>query len=100
MSKVNTVLPESLMKSIRVIGKSEDMEPREKFEAVLTISHGFGLWTRHVGQINPTDTVIPSEQWKEICEILMQMKSSISDIGRVNYGLSWTNSGPSGDDRD
>jgi hypothetical protein len=85
-------LPESLMKSIRVIGRTDTMEPMEKLKAAVLISHGYRLYAQQES-IDPTETVIPSEQWKEICQILIDVSGP--DINRVNLSLSWMNVGAS-----
>lgn len=44
--------------------------------------------------VNPTEYAIPEEQWKAVCQRLIDLDDP-SAINRVNYGLTWVNVGPS-----
>lgn len=88
-------LPESLMKAIRATVESPDPTPQEKFEAVVLMTHGYGLFTAASGTIDPTAYAIPEEQWGAISEMLMTVYGGDS-IGKVNLALEWMNIGPSG----
>lgn len=87
-------LPESLMKAIRATVESPDPTPAEKFEAVVLMAHGYGLFTAASGKIDPTAYAIPQEQWGVISEMLMTTPDG--DVGKVNMALEWMNLGPSG----
>lgn len=99
MTQIKKPLPESLMKAIKGLAES-DATPTEKVEGAVLIAHGYGLFTRHEGSINPTDYAIPEKQWGEIADALTGLKSTndrVSDpISQVNYALTWMNIGPSG----
>lgn len=91
--QVKKPLPESLMKAIRATVASPDATAREKFEAVVLITHGYGLFAAS-DALDPQAYAIPAEQWAAI-SILLQ--SSDSDpVGQVNVALEWMNIGPSG----
>ena len=87
-------LPNCLMKAAKVIGES-DMAPVERLNAIVLMTHGYGLIDAHPGILDTTAMAIPESQWAEICEILMHLSNG-SDIDRVNLGLDWMNVGPSG----
>jgi len=87
-------LPESLMKAIKAALTSPDLTPREKFEAAVYITNGYGLFLR-AETIDPTGYAIPEEQWTEISQML-QDTSHRDGLDRVNAALDWMNIGPSG----
>jgi hypothetical protein len=93
--QIKKPLPESLMKAIRATVESPDPTPQEKFEAVVLISHGYGLFNAASGTIDPTAYAIPEEQWTAISGLLMTISDG-ADIGKVNMALDWMNIGPSG----
>lgn len=93
--QVKKPLPESLMKAIRATADSLDATPQEKFEAVVLITHGYGLFSKKDGTIDPMGYAIPKEQWTAISEMLMTLYGGDS-IGKVNLALEWMNIGPSG----
>lgn len=95
MSQIKKPLPESLMKAIRATMAAPEPTPQEKFEAVVLITHGYGLFTKHDGTIDPMGYAIPEEQWHAISEMLMTVYGGDS-IGKVNLALDWMNIGPSG----
>jgi hypothetical protein len=95
MTQIKKPLPESLMKAIKATIESPDPTPQEKFEAVVLMTHGYGLWTAHEGSIDPTGYAIPEEQWKAIAGMLQTM-SKTDPVNEVNRALSWMNIGPSG----
>jgi hypothetical protein len=92
-NQIRQPLPESLMKAIRATVASPDATAQEKFEAVVLIAHGYGLWAKETG-LNPTGYAIPEEQWAAISEMLMAVPDG--DVGKVNMALDWMNLGPSG----
>lgn len=94
MSQIKKPLPDSLMKAIRATVQSPDMTPREKFEAVVLVTHGYGLFTAASGTIDPTAYAIPQEQWVEISGLMQSLGDGPLD--RVNASLEWMNIGPSG----
>lgn len=91
--RIKKPLPESLMKAIRATVESPDATPYDKFEAVVLITHGYGLWTAQEG-IDPRAYAIPEEQWKAIAEMLQNLPDG--DLNKVNMALDWMNVGPSG----
>ena len=93
--QIKKPLPESLMKAIRATMASPDATAREKFEAVVLITHGYGLFTKNDGSIDPMGYAIPEEQWHAISGLLMAVSDGDS-IEKVNVALDWMNIGPSG----
>lgn len=95
MSKEQTKapLPEALMKAIKVTVESPGMTAGEKFEAVLLMAHGYGLWAAQ-DRIDPTSFAIPEDQWKEVSGMLTDVPDDAE--GKVNMALEWMNNGPSG----
>lgn len=91
--QIKKPLPESLMKAIRATMQSRESTAQEKFEAVVLMAHGYGLYTAS-GTIDPTAYAIPEEQWGAISKMLMTMPDG--DLGKVNMALDWMNIGPSG----
>jgi hypothetical protein len=92
--QIKKPLPESLMKAIKATVESPDATAREKFEAVVLITHGYGLFSM-AEKLDPTAYAIPEEQWVAIADML----SAVSDgdaIAKVNVSLDWMNVGPSG----
>lgn len=92
--QVKKPLPDSLIKAMRAIVDSPDATPTEKSEAVVLIAHGYGLFSKHEGTIDPTDYAIPKEQWELISDMLMSVGGRDA-IETVNYALMWMNIGPS-----
>jgi hypothetical protein len=93
VQQVREPLPGSLMKAIRATVASPDASAQEKFEAVVLIAHGYGLWSAQT-DITPTAYAIPDDQWAAISEMLMAVPDG--DIAKVNMALEWMNIGPSG----
>lgn len=91
---VKKPLPESLMKAIKATVESPEPTPLEKFEAVVLMTHGYGLFTAASGTIDPTAYAIPQEQWTAISALLMEVPDG--DLNKVNMALDWMNIGPSG----
>ena len=91
--QVREPLPGSLMKAIRATIASPDATAQEKFEAVLLIAHGYGLWAPKTG-LDPRTYAIPEEQWTAISTLLMAVPDG--DTDKVNMALDWMNLGPSG----
>lgn len=92
--QIKKPLPDSLMKAMKAMAESPDATPSEKVEAAVLIAHGYGLFTKYDGSIDPTGYAIPKEQWGAISELLMSL--GVSDpINQVNYALTWMNIGPS-----
>jgi hypothetical protein len=94
MEQIKKPLPESLMKAIRATVESPEMNPGEKFEAVVLMTHGYGLFTKHDGTIDPMGYAIPEEQWFAISKMLQTVPDG--DLSKVNMALDWMNIGPSG----
>lgn len=92
--QIKKPLPESLMKAIQATMAAPEPTAQEKFEAVVLISHGYGLFTKNDGSIDPMGYAIPEEQWGAISEMLMTVYGGDS-IGKVNLALDWMNIGPS-----
>lgn len=92
--QVKKPLPESLMKAIKAIVESPDATAWEKVEAAVLIAHGYGLFTKNDGSIDPMGYAIPEEQWQAISGLLLEVPAD--DITKVNYALTWMNVGPSG----
>lgn len=91
--QIKKPLPESLMKAIQATLASPGITPREKFEAAVLITHGFGLFTA-AEKLDPMAYAIPEEQWAAISEGLMNLADG--DMDKVNLSLEWMNIGPSG----
>jgi hypothetical protein len=91
--QIKKPLPESLMKAIQATMASPGITPQEKFEAVVLITHGFGLFTA-AEKLDPMAYAIPEEQWAAISKGLMDLADG--DIAKVNVSLDWMNIGPSG----
>lgn len=94
--QIKKPLPESLMKAIRATVESPDPTPREKFEAVVLIAHGYGLFTANEGSIDPQGYAIPEAQWNAIGEMLQVASWGGDPVSQVNMALDWMNIGPSG----
>jgi hypothetical protein len=94
--QIKKPLPESLMKAITATLTSPELTPREKFEAAVLMTHGYGLFTAASGSIDPTAYAIPEEQWGRISEMLTMASATGSAIDQVNVALEWMNIGPSG----
>lgn len=93
--QIKKPLPESLMKAIKATMESPDPTPQEKFEAVLLMTHGYGLFTASEG-IDPRAYAIPEEQWTAIGEMLQAVTGGSDPVAKVNMALDWMNIGPSG----
>jgi hypothetical protein len=91
--QIREPLPESLMKAIRATIASPEATAQEKFEAVLIMVHGYGMWSALVA-LDPTRYAIPEEQWTTISTLLMAVPNG--DTDKVNMALDWMNVGPSG----
>lgn len=91
--KRQVTLPDSLMEAIAAVTNSQNMTPNHKLEAVVLMTHGYGLWSRETDQFDPTSYAIPAFQWRTIADLLM---GASEPIDGVNYALSWMNYGPSG----
>lgn len=96
MTQIKKPLPESLMKAITATMQSPELTPREKFEAAVLITHGYGLFTAASGSIDPTAYAIPETQWRVIGEMLTIASTTGNAIEDVNMALDWMNIGPSG----
>jgi hypothetical protein len=94
--QIRKPLPESLMKALRATVASPDLTPQEKFEAAVLIVHGYGLFARNDGSIDPQGYAIPEKQWGEISFMLGSATITDDPISRVNWALNWMNVGPSG----
>jgi len=92
-TKVKSPLPESLMKAIKVTVESPDLTPVEKFEAVVLVTNGYGLFSQNE-TVDPSAYAIPAKQWGEISELLMTLADT--DVSKVNIAMEWMNIGPSG----
>lgn len=86
--QVRRPLPDSLMKAIRAVTENEEASTQERFEAVVLIATGYGLF-QHAESVNPTGYAIPEEQWREVSGWLINMSPG------VNAALDWMNLGPS-----
>lgn len=94
--QIKKPLPESLMKAITATMTSPDLTPGEKFEAAVLITHGYGLFARADGTIDPMGYAIPVEQWNAIGLLLQTAAMNGDAVAQVNMGLDWMNIGPSG----
>lgn len=94
--QIRKPLPESLMKAIRATVESPDATAQEKFEAVVLMTHGYGLFTAKDGTIDPTAYAIPEEQWGAISDMLRTAAKTSDPVSQVNLALDWMNIGPSG----
>lgn len=92
--QVRKPLPESLMKAIRVVVTNEEAHRQERFDAVLLLVTGYGLFEQ-AESIDPTRFAIPEEQWHEVSGLLTNMAKEASGLSGVNAALGWMNSGPS-----
>ena len=93
---VKKPLPEALMKAIKATLESPEPTPQEKFEAVVLMTHGYGLFTAASGSIDPRGYAIPEDQWQAIAGMLMASVVGGNEIAKVNMSLEWMNIGPSG----
>jgi hypothetical protein len=92
VTRTEKPLPESLMKAIKAVVQSPEMNPGETFEAVVLMTHGYGLFTA-AEKIDPTAYAIPEAQWCAISEMLQNLPDG--DLSKVNVALDWMNIGPS-----
>lgn len=90
--KQRITLPESLMLAVRAITDDASMAPNHRFFGVLMVIWGFA-WYERQAAVDPTAIALPSAQWQEICGWFTGMDDD--PVARVNFGLSWMNSGPS-----
>jgi hypothetical protein len=81
------------MKAIRAVVASPEASAQEKFEAVVLMAHGYGLWSVQTA-MDPTRYAIPEEQWTTISTLLTAVPDG--DVDKVNMALEWMNIGPSG----
>jgi hypothetical protein len=81
------------MKAIRAVIEFPYSTAQEKFEAVVLMVHGYGLWSAQT-QITPTGYAIPEDQWAAISELLQSVPNG--GVDKVNMALEWMNIGPSG----
>lgn len=95
-AQIKKPLPESLMKAITATMTSPELTPREKLEAAVLITHGYGLFTKHDGTIDPMGYAIPEEQWNAIGLMLQTAAMNGDAVAQVNMSLEWMNIGPSG----
>lgn len=93
--QIKKPLPESLMKVLTVTMGSPELTPREKFEAAVLITHGYGLFTASE-KLDPQAYAIPETQWRVISEMLTMASATGNAIDQVNVALEWMNIGPSG----
>jgi hypothetical protein len=94
VSQTKVPLPDSLMKAIRATVNSPDLSAPEKFEAVVLVVHGYGLFAANTGSIDPRAYAIPEAQWTELGELMQSLGDG--PIAKVNMSLEWMNIGPSG----
>ena len=92
--QIKKPLPESLMKAIKATVESKEATASEKFEAVMLITHGFGLWEAQE-TFDPRTYAIPEEQWVAIADLLQNITGGDA-VDKVNMSLEWMNIGPSG----
>jgi hypothetical protein len=92
--QIKKPLPDSLMKAIKAAVESPDLTPREKFEAAVLVTHGYGMFTA-AEKIDPTAYAIPEEQWVAIADMMQTLKGD-DPLSQVNMALDWMNIGPSG----
>lgn len=83
-------LPDALMGAIRATIADDSMSQQDRFEAVILIAHGYGLFTQHEGNIDPVAYAIPAAQSLEVANLLAGMGAD-----PVNASLGWMNYGPS-----
>jgi hypothetical protein len=81
------------MKAIRAVVESPDMSAQEKFDAVVLMAHGYGLFSAQA-TLNPTGYAIPEAQWNTVSGLLMTLAED--HISQVNVAMDWMNIGPSG----
>jgi hypothetical protein len=94
--QIRKPLPESLMKAIKATAESPDLTAQEKFEAVVLTVHGYGLFARNDGSIDPQGFAIPEQQWGAISDMIRAASRTTDPISQVNWALDWMNVGPSG----
>jgi len=94
--QIKKPLPESLMKAITATAQSPELTPREKLEAVVLVTHGYGLFTAASGTIDPRGYAIPEAQWNAIGLLLQTAAMNGDAVAQVNMSLEWMNIGPSG----
>lgn len=92
--QIKKPLPESLMKAITAAMTSPELTPREKFEAAVLITHGYGLFTASE-KIDPQAYAIPEGQWRIVGEMLTMVSATGDAVDQVNVALEWMNIGPS-----
>jgi hypothetical protein len=90
-------LPESLMAAVRAVVADETTPPAQRFEAVVLMVHGYGLFATaaqdEAWSLDPVAYAVPREQSMEIANLLADMGAA--GLGRVNLALDWMNVGPS-----
>jgi hypothetical protein len=87
-------LPDSVMLAIDAVVKEPGMTAAAKFEAIILMVHGTGLYMA-AASLDPTAFAIPKEQWTWISQALVDLRGTLGDVERVNLALSWMNMGPS-----
>jgi hypothetical protein len=92
--QIKKPLPESLMKAIIAMASVPELTPREKFEAAVLITHGYGLFSASEA-LDPTAYAIPETQWRLISEMLTVASATGDAVAQVNVALEWMNIGPS-----
>ena len=102
--QVRLPLPQSLMHAIETVVHNGAMPLSERFEAVVLIANGFGLYQQAV-EVDPTAYAIPEAQWHAIGSMLMDAADQASGNARpgsladavtaVGINLAWMNYGPS-----
>jgi hypothetical protein len=93
--QIKKPLPESLMKALKAAMTSPELTAREKFEAAVLITHGYGLFSAEE-KIDPMAFAIPEDQWRTIAEMLQIASMTGNAVEDVNMALDWMNIGPSG----
>lgn len=95
-SPIEKPLPQSLMNATMRIIEADDMPLSDRFEAVLLMVTGYGLY-QQTESVDPTRFAIPQDQWTTIAQGLQdaQLRDGGTTVAAVNIALSWMNSGPS-----
>jgi hypothetical protein len=94
-TQVRKPLPRSLMRAIKDVLADRELTLAERFEAVLLITHGYGLW-QQADSLEVSAYAIPEEQWQRIATLLQEAAApSGDDLSDVQVTLAWMNTGPS-----
>jgi hypothetical protein len=91
--KRRVVLSEVTLRALRSIAADTSVDPVERMESVIVVAFG-GIWWSAQDGIDGREWAIPEAQWKQVAELLLQLTPA-SEVGRVNYALTWMNIGPS-----